>query len=388
MSLDMEKIRTDYSALETEFGKDGAPVVAGIMPKFVPAALEHEDKYTVQIAKFFAAREAAYKFYSEEQGKLLNRLEHFIAESGSANKAAKKMGVSNSTISDIRSCKYRGDVEQFFADTASYFDLKRERVETKLYKGTGYVPTSVSEYIYQVIRGVHIAGECEIITGDTGVGKSRTISKYAADYPENTVVVTPTYADSSVIGVMKLIAAQLGVSGLSRLNDLNAAVLSRLHDGMLIIVDEAQHLKFAAVDHLRSLSDIFTEKEETVGVCFVGNPAFMRHFDEKKIPVTGQVFNRANLRPYIRSSDIKLEDIKLLFPELAVEKKNAEIKFLYAIAQTNGEGIRRAINFYKTAYNMDGGTVSIDRLAELAQLGNLRLPNIAGLIKRLKEEAA
>ncbi len=388
MSLDMEKIRTDYSALETEFGKDGAPVVAGIMPKFVPAALEQEDKYTVQIAKFFTAREAAYRFYSEEQGKLLNRLEHFIAESGSANKAAKKMGVSNSTISDIRSCKYRGDVEQFFADTASYFDLKRERVETKLYKGTDYVPTSVSEYIYQVIRGVHIAGECEIITGDTGVGKSRTISKYAADYPENTVVVTPTYADSSVIGVMKLIAAQLGVSGLSRLNDLNAAVLSRLHDGMLIIVDEAQHLKFAAVDHLRSLSDIFTEKEETVGVCFVGNPAFMRHFDEKKIPVTGQVFNRANLRPYIRSSDIKLEDIKLLFPELAAERKNAEIKILYAIAQTNGEGIRRAINFYKTAYNMDGGTVSIDRLAELAQLGNLRLPNIAGLIKRLKEEAA
>jgi len=388
MGLDIEKLREEYTALETEFGKDGAAVVAGIMPKFVPAALEHEDKYTVQIAKFFAAREAAYKFYSEEQGKLLNRLEHFIAESGSANKAAKKMGVSNSTISDIRSCKYRGDVGQFFADTASYFDLKRERVKKKLYKGTDYVPTSVSEYIYQVIRGVHIAGECEIITGDTGVGKSRTISKYAADYPENTIVVTPTYADSSVIGIMKLIAAQLGVSGLCRLNDLNAAVLSRLHDGMLIIVDEAQHLKFAAVDHLRSLSDIFTEREETMGVCFVGNPAFMRHFDEKKIPVTGQVFNRANLRPYIRSADIKLEDIQLLFPELAAEKKNAEIKFLYAIAQTNGEGIRRAINFYKTAYNMDSGTVSIDRLAELAQLGNLRLPNISVLIKRLKEEAA
>ncbi len=69
MSLDMEKLRADYSALETEFGKDGAAVVAGIMPKFVSAALEHEDKYTVQIAKFFAAREAAYKLYSEEQGK-------------------------------------------------------------------------------------------------------------------------------------------------------------------------------------------------------------------------------------------------------------------------------------------------------------------------------
>lgn len=388
MSVDMEKLRAGYSELENEFGKEGAPIIVGIMPKFVDEALNSENKYTNTIFEFLKNRATAYDFYSEEQCELIRKLEHFIVESGSAGKAAKKLGMSNSTISDIRNCKYKGNVQKFFSDIASYFTLQKEKKVTKIYKGTDYVPTSVSEYIYQVIRGVHIAGECEIITGDTGVGKSRTISKYASDYPENTIVVTPTYADSSVIGIMKLIASQLGIGGLNRLHDLNTAVLNRLHDGMLIIIDEAQHLKFPAIDHLRSISDIFTDKGETMGVCFVGNPSFMRHFDEKKIPVTGQVFNRANLRPYIKSTDIKLEDIKLLFPELANENRNAEIKFLYAIAQTNGEGIRRAMNFYRTAYNMDGGNVSIERLAELAQMGNLRLPNIGSLIKRLREEAA
>lgn len=387
MSYEQDNLKSGYGKLVTEFGDKGAAVVAGVPFKFVEEALSSGNTYTQKLENFLRSRAEAYKFYSSEQCGLFLKLEHFIAESGSAGNAAKSLGMSNSTVSDIRNCKYRGDVEKFFSDISSYFDLKQEQ-KAKIYKGTDYVPTSVSEYIFQVIRGVHIAGECEIITGDTGVGKSRTISKYVSDYPENTVVVTPTYADSSVVGIMKLIAGQLGVGGLSRLYDLNAAVISRLHDGMLIIIDEAQHLKFPAVDHLRSISDIFTDRGETMGICFVGNPSFMRHFDEKKLPVTGQVFNRANLRPYIKAADIKIEDIRLLFPELTKENKNAEIKFLYAIAQTNGEGIRRAINFYKTAYNMDGGNVEIERLAELAQMGNLRIPNIGSIIKRLKEGAA
>lgn len=387
MSVDLESLRSKYDALKSTFGEKGAAIVAGIPPKSVEETLNGKNTYTVKLENFLKARSAAYEFYSDKQRELLLRLEHFIVESGSAEKAAKSLGVSKSTISYIRSYKYKGDVEKFFTDFASYMKLKKEQ-KSRIYKGIGYVPTSVSEYMYQVIRGVHIAGECEIITGDTGVGKSRTISKYASDYPENTIVVTPTYADSSVIGIMKLIAAQLGISGLNRLHDLNTAVLSRLHDGMLIIIDEAQHLKFPAIDHLRSISDTFTDRGETMGICFVGNPSFMRHFDEKKLPVTGQVFNRANLRPYIKAADIKIEDIRLLFPELSAENKTAEIKFLYAIAQTNGEGIRRALNFYKTAYNMDGGNIGIERLAELAQMGNLRIPNIGNLIKRLREESA
>lgn len=387
MSVDLESLRSKYDALKSTFGEKGAAIVAGIPPKSVEETLNGKNTYTVKLENFLKARAAAYEFYPEEQRELLLKLEHFIVENGSAEKAAKSLGVSKSTISYIRSCKYEGDVEKFFTNFASHMKLKKEQ-KSRIYKGIGYVPTSVSEYMYQVIRGVHIAGECEIITGDTGVGKSRTISKYASDYPENTIVVTPTYADSSVIGIMKLIAAQLGISGLNRLHDLNTAVLSKLHDGMLIIIDEAQHLKFPAIDHLRSISDMFTDIGETMGICFVGNPSFMRHFDEKKLPVTGQVFNRANLRPYIKAADIKIEDIRLLFPELSAENKTAEIKFLYAIAQTNGEGIRRALNFYKTAYNMDGGNVGIERLAELAQMGNLRIPNIGNLIKRLREESA
>ena len=388
MSFDLETIRNGYEKLVAEFGENGAAILAGVPVKFVESALNGEKPtYTESIENLLVSRPKALEFYKDEQLDLFKKMERFIIESGSAGKAAKALGQSGSTVSDIRNCKYKGDVQKIFSIIASHLTLKNEQ-RSLIYKGTDYVPTSVSEYMYQVIRGVHIAGECEIITGDTGVGKSRTISKYASDYPENTIVVNASYAESSIIGILRAIAAQLGINGLNRLHDLNSAVLSRLHDGMLIIIDEAQHLKFPAVDHLRSLSDIFTDRGETMGVCFVGNPSFMRHFDDRKLPVTGQVFNRANLRPYVRAADVKLEDIKLLFPELVSQKKNAEIKFLYAVAQTNGECIRRAIKFYRTAYNMDGGNVSIERLAELAQTANLCIANIGNIIKRLREEAA
>ena len=388
MSFDLETIRNGYEKLVAEFGENGAAILAGVPVKFVESALNGEKPtYTESIENLLVSRPKALEFYKDEQLDLFKKMERFIIESGSAGKAAKALGQSGSTVSDIRNCKYKGDVQKIFSIIASHLTLKNEQ-RSLIYKGTDYVPTSVSEYMYQVIRGVHIAGECELITGDTGVGKSRTISKYASDYPENTIVVNASYAESSIIGILRAIAAQLGINGLNRLHDLNSAVLSRLHDGMLIIIDEAQHLKFPAVDHLRSLSDIFTDRGETMGVCFVGNPSFMRHFDDRKLPVTGQVFNRANLRPYVRAADVKLEDIKLLFPELVSQKKNAEIKFLYAVAQTNGECIRRAIKFYRTAYNMDGGNVSIERLAELAQTANLCIANIGNIIKRLREEAA
>lgn len=384
--MDLQKINSEYEALVSEFGETGAAIVAGISHKDIPAALKEENKNTVKLANFLESRAAGLASYTEEQQALILKLEHLIVSQGSAQKAAAVIGKSSSVISNIRKGKYNGNVQDFFSILESYFNLKHE--QSKIYKGTEYVPTSISECVYQTLRSVHIVGDCEIITGDTGIGKTRTITKYAADYPESTIVVTPTYADSSVVGIMKLIAAQLGIYGSNRLYDLNTAVLSKLHDGMLIIVDEAQHLKFSAIDHLRAIADLFVERGETMGVCFVGNPSFNRHFEERKFAVTGQVWNRANLRPYLKSSDIKFDDIKLLFPELTAENKTAELKFLYAIAQTNGEGIRRAVNFYKNAYDKNNGVVDIEYLAALAQLGNARIPNIGAIIKRLREEAA
>ena len=296
--MDINQVKESYSELEKEFGEKGAAVLAGLQGDGAKEdAFSGAGRNYDMLCTFLERRCTAYSTYSERNTELLNKLEHFITEQGSAGKAADALGISTGTISGIRNCKYKGNPDEIFEKLRSYFELKQEKLETKIYKDIEYAPTSISETIYQLLRSVHLVGECEIITGDAGIGKTRAIKKYASDYPGNTVVITPGYADSSVRGVLMLIADSLGINGVSGLNNLHRAVCSRLHDGMLIIVDEAQHLSFKAIDHLRTIATAFTEKGETLGVAFIGNPSMHRHFTDKKLSESGQVWNRAGFSP-------------------------------------------------------------------------------------------
>ncbi len=384
--MNLQELKDKYTALEQEYGESGAMILAGFQQeRDKQSALTEDSAKAANLEKFFTGREAAYAFYDEQQCETLRKLEKFIVESKSASKAAKALGVSPSALSSIRNYCYKGRVNEFFDNFLSYTELKQEKTDTKIYKGIDYAPTSISECIYQTLRSAHLVGECEIITGDAGIGKTKSINKYVSDYPRNTIVITPTYADSTVKGTLLLLADQLGISGSGGLNSLHRAVCSKLHDGMLIIVDEAQHLSFKAIDHLRTISTQFTERGETMGVAFVGNPSLKKHFTDKKLGESGQVWDRAGFRPEFHSEDVKYEDIRLLFPELAENGKEAELKFLLAISQTNGEGIRRAVIFYKNAYNSNNGDVTIDYLASLAQNANARIPNIGAVLKRIKD---
>lgn len=379
-----EILKERYNALITEFGADGAPKVAGMLPKDIEAAFAGDEKLSEKLKSFLDCRDHAYETYSEEYGKLLMRLERLIVETGSASSAAKLIGESGSTVSDIRKCKYRGNVPKFFGSLASYFKTKEEK--KKEYKGVKYVPTSISETVFYTIRNCHVMGDCEIIVGDSGIGKTRAVRKYADTYPSDTIVVTASSGTGNALSLLNEIGAQLGIPEMRRIDKLEKAVISRLHDGMLIIVDEAQHLRFRAADELRQIADHFTDNGETVGVCFVANPAFMKMFSDAKLDLTGQIWNRSHLRPNLRSSDIKLDDIKLLFPKLVDEHKNAELIFLHEIAKVNGEGIRRAVNFYKLEYANTDGNVTLEGLAALAQNGGAKISS--NILKRLKEEAA
>lgn len=210
--METEKIKEYINELIKQFGMSGTAVITGIKESDLSAAIESETKDTVRLRDFIEARKYAYANYSDEQCTSLYRLEEFIVECGSSAKAAKALGEMPSTLSDIRRFKYRGKVNSFFARLNAYLNLKSERDKT--YKCPFYVPTSVSEKIYQTIRSVHIVGSCEFITGDTGVGKTRTIHKYIRDYPDNTVFITSNYADRTVGGIMDKLALALGISGI------------------------------------------------------------------------------------------------------------------------------------------------------------------------------
>lgn len=382
--MDLEKLKADYAELVGEFGEKGAAIVAGIPIKDITAALESETKYTKKLRAFIDSRNSGYASYSEEYQELLLKLEHFIAFSGSAGNAGKSLGKTGSTISNIRKGCYKGKVPEFFSEFKSYIDLKQEYAKT--FKEVPYAPTGISENVYEAIRAVKIKGGCGIITGDPGVGKTKAIMKFAEDNPKSTIVITGSAFDTGTTAVLELLAEELGIDE-DKPRRMKKAILSKLSDGMIIIVDEAQSFQFRAMDGLRAISDKFEKKGETLGIVFVGNHCLRDMFTGKNGDKHSQLWSRFYVKPKYYSEQIKLSDISLLFPILAQNNMIKELMFLHSIATTSREGTRTAVRLFGNAYD-NNGEYTLDSLIAEAHNMDVEFKNLPQLIKKIKDGVA
>lgn len=212
---------------------------------------------------------------------LLAKFDELAGEMGSANKAAQRIGIPASTISQLKKGAYSGNKDAQFAKLAAYFDTKTEGAES--YSEVDYAPTSISEKIYQTIKTCQIKGGVAIATGDSGIGKTKAVQKYHADNPLNSIVITVNPCFKSAKAVLKLIALELGVPISQSTDDLWIAITQKLHDGMVIIIDEGQLLTFHGIETIRSFADYFTDKGQTLGVAFVGDNGIEEKFEGKKV---------------------------------------------------------------------------------------------------------
>jgi hypothetical protein len=309
---------------------------------------------------------------TEKQQHLLKKFEE-LAQSftpRSAKKAAALInGVSDSAISAIKGGYYKGNYNDTFARLEEYFEVKAAAQNT--YEEPSYVPTSISQAVYEAIRACQIKGGFTVATGDAGIGKTKAVMQFAKDYPNNCAVITINPCCKSTRAVLKLIAAELGVSIERGMDDLWLAIIQKLHDGMVIIVDEAQLLPYHSIETLRSFADYFDRKGQTMGVALVGNNGIREKIEGKSKEVYRQVNNRIWQRPFFKTKDVKPEDVVLLFPLLEGQEK--ELTFLHRIAQTN-EGIRGAVRLFANAFD----NKRFD-LAGLSAMAKAMRMNLSGL---------
>lgn len=306
---------------------------------------------------------------SYNKNELLEKFDALAAEMGSANKAAAATGVSAPIISQLRKGQYKGDTEKQYEILAKYFEVKEAAAAT--YSEVAYAPISTSKKVYSTIRSCHIKGGFSIITGDAGIGKTKAIQKYAADNAENTVVITVNPCQKSAKAVLKLLALKLNVPLIAATDDLWFSIVGKLHDGMVLIVDEAQLLTFQAIETLRSIADYFDGNDQTLGVALIGNNGIRDRVEGKTREIYRQVNNRTWQRPFLQTTDVKLEDIRLLFPMLPAD--SAEIRFLHKIAQS-AEGVRGAVRLFGNA--VDNEKYNLDGLAAMAKSMRINLRGI------------
>ena len=215
--------------------------------------------------------------------------------------------------------------------------------------------------MYKIIRNCQLQGGLAIACGDAGIGKTQACRQYYREHGTNCIYITVNPCIKSSKSVLELIGSKLNVSSGS-VSRLWLEISSKLSDGMVIIVDEAQHLTRNAIDTLRSLCDCFDEKGQTLGICFVGNETTVSRLGGKQKAEFAQIRNRTKNTRFYSVKQIKKSDIEMLFPD--IREDVAAVEFLLRIAQSP-QAIRGAVNLYSNA--LDNGNVTAKGLSAIAK---------------------
>ena len=295
---------------------------------------------------------------------LQRRLESFIAEAGSQEKAASLIGYSAATLSTYRKGTYNGDVDKLENRLRELFVIEKaaEGLHSSLLE---YVPTSISQKVYETIRICHLKGGLAIECGDAGIGKTKAAEKYVADYPNSAIYITVNPCFTSLSSFLKLLCKRLRIST-GRKDDMWLDIDSYLRGGRkVLIVDEAQHLPIKTIDSIRS----FFDANPALGIIFIGNAETVACRGGRVRESYSQIRNRTKLTEIRHTTQITREDMKLLFPALADCKK--EIDFLHVIAQSE-QGVRGAVNLYSNA--VDNENTTYEGLLAMAQ--TMRIVNL------------
>ena len=305
--------------------------------------------------------------YNAEQQWALERFEELVAKVGSQNKACNLVGVSAPIMTNLKKGTYTGDIDKQFQKLKSYFKVKEEVATT--YEETDYVPTSISESVYNFIRNCQVKGGLVAISGDAGIGKTRAIRKFVRDNPNDAIWITANPCLNTVKPILKSLSKKLNVIAKTN-DDMYEAIQSKLRDGMVIIFDEAQHLSIKVIETLRGFSDYFSDNGMSLGIVFIGNVETINKFGGKEEAVFHQISNRTKQKPIYKTSHITRDDIKLLFPILSQNNMDKEIDFLLGIAQSS-QAIRGATNLFSNAYDNDN--ITYEGLVAMAKHMEMRL---------------
>lgn len=305
--------------------------------------------------------------YTSEQQELLAKVEQLQKEKGiSQNEVGKLMGISGTALSQLKNGKYPANPQSLFDAMAKYFGVKEKAKLT--YTEVDYAPTIISTQIYDIIGVCQVKGGLAVAAGDAGIGKTKAAQKFVQDNPTNSILITVNPCLTSIKSLLKVLADRIGAAPERSRDELWFSIARKLSDGMVLIFDEAQHLTIKEIEALRSFSDYFNDRRQTLGICFIGNLDTVARIGSRKAEFA-QIANRTKQQKIYSRGQIERSDIVKLFPILAAEQREREIDLLYKVAQTP-QAIRGAMNLFGNAYDNEdysySGLVAMAKFMEIA----------------------
>ena len=204
---------------------------------------------------------------------LQQELKNLMEEKGLSLSSA--LGISSAALSQWFSNSYAGNITKIDESVKSFLQRQKERSKTPK-KNFNFVMITVAKKIFDVARICHLDEAIGVCYGESGLGKTIAVKEYAKRNPDVILIEADLGYTAKVL--FSELHKKLGMDGAGGLHNMFEDVVSKLKSsGRLVVVDEAEHLPYRALELLRRVYD-----KAGVGVLLVGMPRLIANLRGKK----------------------------------------------------------------------------------------------------------
>lgn len=240
-------------------------------------------------------------------------------------------GVGKTRLNQWLKDRYPGDNAAIEADLQRWLESRQAaaELEGQLPAAPDYVETISARAVMGALSFAQMAEAVSVVYGGAGVGKTTTVRRYRQQAP-NVWLVTATPACASTGALLKRIAQTLGMRTTGTVDALESAIIERVRETRgLLVIDEAQHLTYRALDAVRSIHDA-----AGIGLALVGNEIVYSQLTGGSRSVGfAQLFSRVAKR--VRLARPKDGDVLALLDAWGIQGKEAR-QFCLAIGRRPG----------------------------------------------------
>ncbi|MBN3016287.1 AAA family ATPase [Ruthenibacterium lactatiformans] len=230
-----------------------------------------------------------------------------------------------------------GDTEETAKEIQKYLTVAKARLNT-VQTGNFYPELRNTKDVLFACMYAHKHNDVALVCGDAGAGKTTALNYYAKNNA-GVIMVTANACTPSATAILKMICAELGKPAPGRRDALMNLLVEQLHGtNRLIIVDEADHLSFSALQAVRNLNDL-----AGVGIVFSGNDKI---YLQMTSPRKGYEFDQIRTRIIVRKkvhNEYTVEEIKGVFG------CSGEAEQAFLLKLSSAESLRTAKKIFQLA---------------------------------------
>lgn len=243
---------------------------------------------------------------------IINQLNDYMAKSGaSQTKVAKALGISSATLSYFLKGTYTGDIQAICDKVKDYLEVEAQRAALKT--NEGIIQTKCYKTIHKFCSLVLAHQICGMLTGDAGCGKTTALKAFAKAHPS--VIMIEADHGYTAKALFDELCYTLGLDDRGSLHQKLVRIVDKLNgSGRLIIIDEAEHLPYRALELIRRVHD-----KAGVGIALCGMPRLEKNVQGDKAhyaqlnsrisaPCRAKLLDNVDIKAYIDSRFQEYED--------------------------------------------------------------------------------